>query len=196
VTDLSVGPDGSVCQETASESPTPAVPAPESVTWTVEGTFGVSVVASEAQAFVSNADVEASFVASIAQRVGVLKSMVQVTLSAVSGSGRRLSSDRVEVLVAYVIASQAVGSEHAGFPSGSDFDSLSNTLASTSAEDFVADFASEFETTESASSFSAVEGVPGSATHAKAMSGDERISGVRAAFPQAMLLATVWTLIV
>merc|ERR1712151_60115 len=82
-------------------APTPAPPAPS--TMIVEGTFMVSVAASEAQAFIGNFDVEDSFVASIAQRAGVLESTVQVTLSVVSGSGRRLTQTSDQVLVTYVI---------------------------------------------------------------------------------------------
>jgi hypothetical protein len=177
----------------------PAVPTGTPTTRTVEGTFAVSVVASEAQAFISDADVVASFVASIAQRCGVLESMVKVTLSAVSGSGRRLSSDRVEVRVAYVITAQVGGSDGAGVISDSAFDSMMDTLASTSAEDFAADFASEFEATESASSFSAVEAVPGSATAPTTTAPTdvtENMSGAEAAFPQALLLATLCMLMV
>jgi hypothetical protein len=50
-------------------------------------------MASEAQDFISNSDVQDSFVASIADTAGVPESMVEVTLWMESSSGRRLSAD-------------------------------------------------------------------------------------------------------
>jgi len=177
-----------------SAAPTPAPPMLSRKT--VEGSFRATVAASEAQAFVSNADVEASFVASIAQRAGVPESMVQVTLSVVSSGGRRLSSGEVEILVTYAITAEVGASDDAGVISDTAFDSMVDTLASTSAEDFVVDFASELEATGSASSFSAVVAVPGSATAPMVTETSEKMSGAQAAFPQALLLAAICMLMV
>jgi hypothetical protein len=164
---------------------------------TVEGTFMVSVAASEAQAFIGNSDVVDSFVASIAQRAGVQESMVQVTLSVASGSGRRLAqtSDQVEIRVTYVVTAQVGASDDAGVIGHSVFDSMADTLTSTSAEDFVADFATEFQTTDSASSFSAVVAVPAT-TEAPTTTEATEVSGAPAAFSQALLLTTICILMV
>jgi hypothetical protein len=188
-------------------APTPAPPAPS--TMIVEGTFMVSVAAAKAQAFIGNFDVEDSFVASIAQRAGVLESTVKVTLSVVSGNGRRLTqtSDQVEILVTYVITAQVGASNDAAVTGDSVLDNMVDTLTSTSAEEFVADFASEFQTTDSASNFSAVMAVPGSATApttteaTDSMSGPTtteatEASGAHAAFSQALLLTTICMLMV
>jgi hypothetical protein len=181
-------------------APTPAPPAPS--TMTVEGTFMVSVAASEAQAFISNSDVVDSFVASIAQRAGVQESMVQVTLSVVtlsvaSGSGRRLAqtSNQVEIRVTYVVTAQVGASDDADVIGHSVFDSMADALTSTSAEDFVADFATEFQTTDSASSFSAVVAVPAT-TEAPTTTEATEVSGAPAAFSQALLLTTICILMV
>jgi len=177
-------------------APTPAPPAPS--TMTVEGTFMVSVAASEAQAFIGNSDVVDSFVASIAQRAGVPESMVQVTLSVASGSGRRLAqtSDQVEIRVTYVVTAQVGASDDADVIGHGAFDSMADTLTSTSAEDFVADFASEFQTTDSASSFSAVVAVPGSATAPTTTEAIDDMSSAHAAFSQALLMTTICMLMV
>jgi hypothetical protein len=59
------------------------------------------------------------------------------------------TESRIEVLVTYGMTT---------------FDSVAGSLESISAEEFLANFNSVFHTTGSASSFSAVEAVPGSAT--------------------------------
>lgn len=186
---------------TADHTEPPAAPTPAPSTTTVEamiveGTFAVSVAASEAQAFVGNSDVVDSFVASIAQRAGVLESTVQVALSVVSGSGRRLTQTSDQVLVTYVITVQVGASNDADVISDSVFDSMVDALTSASAEDFVADFASEFQTTDSASSFSAVVAVPGSATAPTTTEAIDDMSSAHAAFSQALLLTTICILMV
>jgi hypothetical protein len=182
-----------------TEPPAAPTPAPSTIiveAMIVEGTFTVSVAASEAQAFIGNSDVVDSFVASIAQRAGVLESTVQVTLSVVSGSGRRLTQTSDQVLVTYVITVQVGASNDADVISDSVFDSMVDTLTSTSAEDFVADFASEFQTTGSASSFSAVVAVPGSATAPTTTEAIDDMSSAHAAFSQALLMTTICMLMV
>jgi len=183
-----------------TESPTPAPPA---ATLVVSGSFRASVAASEAEDFISNSDVVDSFVTSIAARVGMPESTVAVTLSVYSGrrlasrGGRRMTAEAAEILVSYTITAQVGSSGGGGVISQSAFDSIVDTLESTTADNFVADFNTQLQGTGSASTFSAVAAVPNSETAPTTTDQTPRSvnSGAYAAFPQALLLATVCRLL-
>lgn len=176
---------------TATPSPPTASTTPSTVT--ISGAFRATVAASEAEAFISNSDVEDSFVASIAQTAGVSESMVEVTLSVVSSSGRRLSTSdsEVEVVITYTITAQVGDSNDANVISQSTLDSMVDTLSSTTATEFVASFNSKFQTTNSTSSFSTVVAVVGSETAPTVVTLPPASSRAQATFPKMLLLATV-----
>ncbi|CAK0864284.1 unnamed protein product [Prorocentrum cordatum] len=184
-------------------SPTQAPLAATLATLVVSGSFRASVAASEAEDFISNSDVVDSFVTSIATRVGMPESTVAVTLSVHSDQrlaargGRRMTAEAAEILVSYTITAQVGSSEGGGVISQSAFDSIVDTLESTTAENFVADFNTQLQGTGSASTFLAVAAVPNSATAPTIVDQSPALesSGAYAAFPQALLLATVCRLL-
>jgi len=165
----------------------------------VSGTFRATVAASEAQDFISNSDVQNSFVAAIAKTVNVPESTVEVTLSVFSSGGSRRLTAEAEILVTYTITVEVGTSGDAGVMSESELDSIADTLASTTAGDLVADFNTEFQSTDSGTNsvFSAVAAVEGSETTPTIGSAEPPTinSRAEAAFPQALLLATVCWLI-
>jgi hypothetical protein len=128
-------------------------------TMSVSSSFYTTVPADQADDFVNDPVVKQSFVTSIAERVGLPESSLEVTLSVVSGTTR---STATIIKVGYTITTQvAEVSTGAGIIGATAFEAIMATLEETTAEDFVADFVEALEEVEGAVSYS-VQAVPNS----------------------------------